>query len=54
MIARTSVDLLRSMRETLGVGAYLLIGIDRVKNLDILIPAYDDRPASPPNLHSTC
>ncbi|MFN3474476.1 MAG: L-histidine N(alpha)-methyltransferase [Blastomonas sp.] len=42
MIARTSVDLLRSMRETLGEGAMLLIGMDRIKSPDILIPAYDD------------
>lgn len=42
MIARSSVDLLRSMRETLGEGAMLLIGMDRIKSPDILIPAYDD------------
>lgn len=42
MVARTSVDLLRSMRRTLGTGAYLLIGIDRVKSPEILVPAYDD------------
>ena len=42
MVARTSVDLLRSMRETLGVGSMLLIGMDRIKSPDILIPAYDD------------
>jgi dimethylhistidine N-methyltransferase len=42
MVARTSVDLLRSMRETLGVGSLLLIGMDRIKSPDILIPAYDD------------
>lgn len=42
MVARTSVDLLRSMRETLGEGALLLIGMDRIKSPDILIPAYDD------------
>lgn len=42
MVARTSVDLLRSMRETLGEGAMLLIGMDRIKSPDILIPAYDD------------
>ena len=43
MIARTSVDLLRSMRETLGVGSQLLIGFDRVKDPDVLIAAYDDK-----------
>lgn len=42
MIARSSVDLLRTMRESLGTGAMLLIGMDRVKGEDILIPAYDD------------
>lgn len=42
MVARTSVDLLRSMRETLGEGAMLLIGMDRIKSPEILIPAYDD------------
>lgn len=42
MIARTSVDLLRSMRETLGVGSQLLIGFDRVKDEDVLVAAYDD------------
>jgi len=42
MIARTSVDLLRAMRESLGVGSLLLIGMDRVKREEILVPAYDD------------
>ncbi|WP_373486641.1 L-histidine N(alpha)-methyltransferase [Blastomonas sp.] len=42
MVARTSVDLLRSMRNTLGEGALLLIGMDRIKSPDILVPAYDD------------
>ncbi len=42
MIARTATDLLRSMRETLGTGALLLIGIDLVKDEDVLIAAYDD------------
>ena len=42
MVARTSLDLLRSMRETLGEGAMLLIGMDRIKSPDILVPAYDD------------
>lgn len=43
MIARTSVDLLRSMRETLGVGSQLLIGFDRIKDERVLVDAYDDR-----------
>jgi L-histidine N-alpha-methyltransferase len=42
MIARSSVDLLRTMRETLGTGAMLLIGMDRVKDENILTAAYDD------------
>jgi L-histidine Nalpha-methyltransferase len=37
-----AVELLRSMRETLGEGALLLIGLDRIKPLDVLVPAYDD------------
>ncbi len=40
--AAPAIDLLRSMRTTLGEGALLLIGIDRIKSLDVLIPAYDD------------
>jgi len=42
MIARTSVNLLRFMRETLGTGSQLLIGFDRIKDKDILVAAYDD------------
>ncbi|MCK0127948.1 L-histidine N(alpha)-methyltransferase [Erythrobacter sp. F6033] len=42
MVARTAVDLLRNMRETLGVGAKLLIGMDLIKDEDVLIAAYDD------------
>jgi L-histidine N-alpha-methyltransferase len=42
LVPRTSVDLLRAMRESLGDGALLLIGMDRVKGEDVLIPAYDD------------
>ncbi|MFL0356159.1 L-histidine N(alpha)-methyltransferase [Erythrobacter sp. GH1-10] len=42
MVARTAVDLLRSMRETLGIGAQLLIGMDLIKNEDVLVAAYDD------------
>lgn len=42
MIARTSVDLLRFMRETLDTGSQLLIGFDRIKDADVLVAAYDD------------
>jgi L-histidine N-alpha-methyltransferase len=42
MVAGTAVDLLRAMKETLGVGAWLLIGFDRVKDPEILLAAYDD------------
>lgn len=37
-----AVDLLRAMRSWLGEGAMLLIGMDRVKSPDVLVPAYDD------------
>lgn len=37
-----ATDLLRAMRTSLGEGALLLIGIDRVKAPDVLVPAYDD------------
>lgn len=42
MIARTAIDLLRTMRATLGDGAMLLIGMDLVKDEDVLLAAYDD------------
>ena len=42
LVPGTAVDLLRAMRETLGVGAWLLIGMDRVKDPATLIAAYDD------------
>lgn len=42
MVARTAVDLLRSMRMTLGADGLLLIGVDRIKPVDVLVPAYDD------------
>lgn len=42
MLAAGAVDLLRSMRASLGEGSLLLIGIDRIKSEEILIPAYDD------------
>jgi L-histidine N-alpha-methyltransferase len=42
MIPRQGVDLLRSMRDTLGLGAMLLIGMDRIKEEATLVAAYDD------------
>lgn len=42
MIPLMAVDLLRAMRTSLGVGAMLLIGMDRIKGEDVLVPAYDD------------
>ncbi|RYY36266.1 MAG: L-histidine N(alpha)-methyltransferase, partial [Sphingomonadales bacterium] len=42
MQAFHAVDLLRAMRDWLGEGARLLIGMDRIKSPDILVPAYDD------------
>ena len=42
MVARTAVDLLRTMRETLGEGALLLIGMDLIKDPAVLEAAYDD------------
>jgi dimethylhistidine N-methyltransferase len=41
-VARSAVDLLRAMKETLGEGSRLLIGLDRIKEVDILLAAYDD------------
>jgi uncharacterized SAM-dependent methyltransferase len=37
-----AVDLLRVIAATLGPGSMLLIGIDRMKDTSILLPAYDD------------
>lgn len=37
-----ATDLLRTMRASLGEGAMLLIGMDRIKPAEVLIPAYDD------------
>jgi dimethylhistidine N-methyltransferase len=37
-----AVDLLRAMRASLGEGAMLLIGMDRIKAAETLIAAYDD------------
>ena len=42
MVARTAVDLLRSMRATLGEGSQMLIGMDLIKDVDVLEAAYDD------------
>lgn len=42
MVPRTASDLLRTMRATLGEGAQLLIGMDLVKDEDVLRAAYDD------------
>ncbi|MGN6278258.1 MAG: L-histidine N(alpha)-methyltransferase [Sphingomonas sp.] len=42
MIPLMAVDLLRAMRASLGEGAMLLIGMDRIKDPDVLVPAYDD------------
>lgn len=42
MVPRTAVDLLRTMRETLGENAQLLIGMDLIKDRSLLEAAYDD------------
>jgi L-histidine Nalpha-methyltransferase len=42
MVPHTAIDLLRSMRDTLGDRSRLLIGIDRHKDIDRLLAAYDD------------
>lgn len=42
LVPPSAVDLLRSFRGTLGTGALLLIGMDRVKDPARLIAAYDD------------
>jgi len=42
MVPHESVDLLRAMRESLGEGAMLLIGMDRIKAPEVLTAAYDD------------
>ena len=41
-VPRSAVDLLRAMKDTLGDGARLLIGMDRIKDVEILLAAYDD------------
>jgi len=42
MVPHTAIDLLRSMRDTLGPRSQLLIGVDRVKDVQRLVAAYDD------------
>lgn len=42
MIPASAVDLLRAMRQWLGTGAMLLIGMDRLKDEAVLVRAYDD------------
>ncbi len=42
MIPSSSTDLLRAMRQSLGVGSMLLIGMDRIKDVGVLERAYDD------------
>jgi dimethylhistidine N-methyltransferase len=42
LVARTAVDLLRAMKETLGEGSRLVIGMDRIKDIEVLERAYDD------------
>ena len=42
MIPHASVDLLRAMKQSLGEGAMLLIGMDRIKDTGLLTAAYDD------------
>jgi L-histidine Nalpha-methyltransferase len=41
-VPRSATDLLRHFRELLGTGSLLLIGMDSVKPVERLIPAYDD------------
>ena len=42
LVPPTAIDLLRAMRDTLGVGAWLLIAMDRIKPVETLLAAYDD------------
>lgn len=42
MIPHSSVDLLRAMKASLGEGAMLVIGMDRIKDPAVLEAAYDD------------
>jgi dimethylhistidine N-methyltransferase len=42
LLVPDAVNLLRAMAATLGDGSMLLIGVDRIKDQSILLPAYDD------------
>lgn len=42
LVVPAAVDLLRAMAATLESGSMLLIGIDRIKDQGVLLPAYDD------------
>jgi dimethylhistidine N-methyltransferase len=42
LVPRSGIDLLRGMIGTLGEHAMLLIGMDRVKDIGVLVRAYDD------------
>ena len=42
LIPLAAIDLLRAMRASLKEGAMLLIGMDRIKGEEVLVPAYDD------------
>ena len=42
LVVPAAVDLLRAMAVTLGTGSMLLVGIDRIKDRDVLLRAYDD------------
>jgi L-histidine Nalpha-methyltransferase len=42
LLVPEAVDLLRTMATTLGSGSMLLVGIDRIKDPSILLPAYND------------
>ena len=42
LLVPEAVDLLRNMAAALGEGAMLLIGVDRIKDPSVLLPAYED------------
>ena len=42
LIPLAAIDLLRAMRASLEEGAMLVIGMDRIKDAQVLVPAYDD------------
>lgn len=42
LVPRTAIELLRTMRATLGEGSQLLIGMDLIKDIQVLQAAYDD------------